>query len=58
VHELTGSQLRTFNLECVEVFYNRERHQAIHGYLTPAVDYATALGCPAWGIPILFHNLR
>ena len=36
------SQLRTIIFEYVEVFYNRERHQAIPGHLTPAEYYATA----------------
>lgn len=40
--QLTRSQLRTIIFEYVEVFYNRERHQAILGHLTPAEYYATA----------------
>ena len=42
VRQLTRSQLRTIIFEYVEVFYNRERHQAILGHLTPAEYYATA----------------
>lgn len=42
VRQLTRSQLRTIIFEYVEVFYNRERHQAVLGHLTPAEYYATA----------------
>ena len=42
VRQLAKSQLRTIIFEYVEVFYNRERHQAILGHLTPAEYYATA----------------
>ena len=43
VRQLTKSQLRTNIFEYVEVFYNRERRQAILGHLTPAEYYATAM---------------
>jgi transposase InsO family protein len=42
VRQLAKSQLRTIIFEYVEVFYNRERHQAILGHLTPAEYYATS----------------
>ena len=42
VRQLTRSQLRTIIFEYVEVFYNRERHQAVLGHMTPAEYYATA----------------
>jgi len=42
VRQLTRSQLRTIIFEYVEVFYNRERHQAVLGHVTPAEYYATA----------------
>ncbi len=42
VRQLTKSRLRTTIFEYVEVLYNRERHQAILGHLTPAEYYATA----------------
>jgi transposase InsO family protein len=42
VRQLAKSQLRTIIFEYVEVLYNRERHQAILGHLTPAEYYATA----------------
>jgi transposase InsO family protein len=42
VRHLAKSQLRTIIFEYVEVFYNRERHQAVLGHLTPAEFYATA----------------
>lgn len=42
VRQLTRSQLGTIIFEYVEVFYNRERHQAILGHLTHADYYATA----------------
>ena len=41
VRQMTRSQLRTIIFEYA-VFYNRERHQAILGHLTPAEYYATA----------------
>ena len=40
--QMTRSQLRIIIFEYVEVFYNRERHQAVLGHLTPAEYYATA----------------
>ena len=42
VRQLAKSQLRTIIFEYVEVFYNRERHQAVLGHVTPAEYYATA----------------
>ena len=42
VRQLAKSQLRTIIFEYVEVFYNRERHQAVLGHLTPAEYYATS----------------
>lgn len=40
--ELTRSQLRTILFEYIEVFYNRERHQARLGHRTPAEAYAAS----------------
>lgn len=42
VKDLTRSQLRTIIFEYVEVFYNRERHQAALGHRTPAEAYTAA----------------
>lgn len=39
---LTRSQLRTILFEYVEVFYNRQRHQARLGHRTPADAYAAS----------------
>jgi putative transposase len=38
--QLTRSQLRTILFEYIEVFYNRQRHQARLGHRTPAEAYA------------------
>ena len=38
----TRSQLRTILFEYIEVFYNRERHQARLGHRTPAETYAAS----------------
>jgi transposase InsO family protein len=38
--QLTRSQLRTALFDYVEVFYNRQRHQARLGHHTPAETYA------------------
>jgi transposase InsO family protein len=40
--QLTRSQLRTILFEYIEVFYNRQRHQARLGHRTPAEVYAAA----------------
>jgi putative transposase len=40
--QLTRSQLRTILFEYIEVFYNRERHQARLGHRTPAEAYDPA----------------
>jgi putative transposase len=40
--QLTRSQLRTILFEYIEVFYNRQRHQARLGHRTPAEAYAPA----------------
>jgi hypothetical protein len=40
--QLTRSQLRTILVEYIEVFYNRQRHQARVGHRTPAEAYAPA----------------
>lgn len=37
--ELTRSQLRTALFDYIEVFYNRQRHQAGLGHRTPAETY-------------------
>ncbi len=42
VRQLARSKLRTIIFEYVKVFYDRERHQAILGHLTPAEYSATA----------------
>jgi hypothetical protein len=42
VRDLTRSQLRTIIFEYVEVFYNRQRHQAALGHRTPFEAYAAA----------------
>ena len=42
VRQLMRSQLCTIIFEYVEVFYNRERHQAVLVHVTPAEYYATA----------------
>ena len=42
VRQLARSQLRTIIFDYVEEFYNRERHRAILGHLTPAQYDATA----------------
>lgn len=39
---LTRSQLRTILFEYIEVFYNRQRHQARLGHRTPAETYAAS----------------
>ncbi len=38
----TRSQLRTILFEYIEVFYNRQRHQARLGHRTPAETYAAS----------------
>lgn len=43
VKNKTRSQLRTIIFDYVEVFYNRERHQAGLGHRTPAEVYASAM---------------
>lgn len=40
--KLTRSQLRTILFEYIEVFYNRERHQARLDHRTPAETYASS----------------
>jgi putative transposase len=40
--DLTRSQLRTILFEYIEVFYNRQRHQARLGHRTPAETYAAS----------------
>jgi putative transposase len=40
--QLTRSQLRTILFEYIEVFYNRQRHQARLGHYTPAETYAAS----------------
>jgi putative transposase len=40
--QLTRSQLRTILFEYIEVFYNRQRHQARLGHRTPAETYAAS----------------
>lgn len=40
--QLTRSQLRTILFEYIEVFYNRQRHQARLGHHTPAEAYAAS----------------
>jgi transposase InsO family protein len=40
--QLTRSRLRTILFEYIEVFYNRQRHQARLGHRTPAEAYAPA----------------
>lgn len=40
--QLTRSQLRTILFEYIEVFYNRQRHQARLGHRTPAEVYAAS----------------
>jgi transposase InsO family protein len=40
--QLTRSQLRTILFEYIEVFYNRQRHQARLDHRTPAEAYAPA----------------
>lgn len=40
--QLTRSQLRTVLFEYIEVFYNRQRHQARLGHRTPAEIYAAS----------------
>jgi putative transposase len=40
--QLTRSQLRTILFEYIEIFYNRQRHQARLGHRTPAEAYAPA----------------
>jgi putative transposase len=40
--QLTRSRLRTILFEYIEVFYNRERHQARLGHRTPAETYAAS----------------
>lgn len=42
VKDLTRSKLRTIIFDYVEVFYTRERHQAVLGHRTPAEVYAAA----------------
>ena len=39
---MTRSQLRTILFEYIEVFYNRQRHQARLGHRTPAEAYAAS----------------
>ena len=38
----TRSQLRTILFDYIEVFYNRQRHQARLGHRTPAAAYAAS----------------
>lgn len=40
--QMTRSQLRTVLFGYIEVFYNRERHQAGLGHRTPAEVYAAS----------------
>ena len=40
--KITRSQLRTILFEYIEVFYNRQRHQARLGHRTPAEAYAAS----------------
>ena len=40
--QMTRSQLRTVLFEYIEVFYNRQRHQARLGHRTPAETYAAS----------------
>jgi putative transposase len=41
-NQMTRSQLRTILFDYIEVFYNRERHQAGLGHRTPAETYEAA----------------
>jgi transposase InsO family protein len=40
--QFTRSQMRTILFDYIEVFYNRERHQARLGHRTPAEAYAAS----------------